>query len=161
MVTALESLELTEGGAPEDSVGGAAGVALELGQRPRGQVAEDPVDPTGIEAERAQPQLEVGHVVAALHGCAAVQEAVAEAETGLDQGVPRLEAADSIDPQAAQVLECLHRGTGAVAEHPIGVEGTAPSEDSGQPVLDIRDGRSGVPQGKGQAYRYAAISWSS
>jgi hypothetical protein len=98
MVTALESHELTEGGPPEYSVDRETGVALELGQRPRGQVAEDPVDPTGIKAERAQPQLEVGHVVAALHGCAPEQEAVTEAETGFDQGIPCLGAADAVDP---------------------------------------------------------------
>jgi hypothetical protein len=98
MVTALESHELTEGGPPEYSVDRETSVALELGQRPRGQVAEDPVDPTGIKAERAQPQLEVGHVVAALHGCAPEQEAVTEAETGFDQGIPCLGAADAVDP---------------------------------------------------------------
>jgi hypothetical protein len=146
VVTALESHELTEGGPPEDSVDRQAGVALELGQRPRGEVAEDPVDPTGVEAERAQPQLEVGHVVAALHGCAPVEEAVADAKTSLDQGVPRLEAADAVNPQAAEVLERLDRGTGAVPEDPIRVEDTVPAEDGGQPVLDVRDGRTGVPE---------------
>jgi hypothetical protein len=59
------------------------------------------------------------------------------------------------------VLECLYRGTGAVAEHSIGVESTAPSEDSGQPRLDVRDGRTRVPEGKWENYRYSAISWSS
>jgi hypothetical protein len=146
MVPALESQQFTEGGAPEDAVDGETGVALELGQCPRGQVAEDPVDPTGVEAECAQPQLEVGHVVAALHGCAPVEEAVADAKTSLDQGVPRLEAADAVNPQAAEVLERLDRGTGAVPEDPIRVEDTVPAEDGGQPVLDVRDGRTGVPE---------------
>ena len=146
MVPALESQQFTEGGAPEDAVDGETGVALELGQRPRGQVAEDPVDPTGVEAERAQPQLEVGHVVTALHGRTAEQETVTEPETGLDQGVPRLRTADAVDPQATQVLECFHGGTGAVPEDPIRVEDTAPAEDGGQPVLDVRDGRTGVPE---------------
>jgi hypothetical protein len=59
------------------------------------------------------------------------------------------------------VLERLDRGTGAVTEDPVGVEGAAPSEDSGQPRLDVRDGRTGVPEGKGEDYRYSAISWSS
>ena len=127
----------------------------------RGQVAEDAVDPAGVEAERAQPQLEVGHVVAALHRRAPVEEPVAEAETGLDQGVPRLWAADAVDPQATQMLERLDGGAGAVTEHPIGVVRPAAAEDGGQPVLDVRDGRTGVPEGQGKDYRYSAISWSS
>jgi hypothetical protein len=57
-------------------------------------------------------------------------------------------------------LEGLYGGPGAVPEHPIGVDGAAP-EDGGQPVLDVRDGRTGVAQRKRQTYRYAAISWSS
>jgi hypothetical protein len=44
------------------------------------------------------------------------------------------------------VLERLDRGTGAVPEDPIRVEDTAPAEDGGQPVLDVRDGRTGVPE---------------
>jgi hypothetical protein len=93
-----------------------------------------------------------------LHGRAAVEEAIAQTETRLDQGVPRLKAADAVDPQAAQVLERLYRGAGAVTEDPVGVEGAAPAQDGGQPMLDVRDGRTGVPQGEGEAYRYSAIS---
>ena len=59
------------------------------------------------------------------------------------------------------MLKRLHGGTGAVAEHPVGVVGAAAAEDGGQPVLDVRDGRTGVPQGQGKDYRYSAISWSS
>jgi hypothetical protein len=58
------------------------------------------------------------------------------------------------------MLEGLYGGPGAVPEHTIGVDGAAP-EDGGQPVLDVRDGRTGVAQRKRQTYRYAAISWSS
>ena len=58
----------------------------------------------------AQPLLELGHVVAAQHGGAAVEEAVAEATTGLDQGRPGLAAADPVDPQAPAVLERLDGG---------------------------------------------------
>ena len=94
-------------------------------------------------------------------GVRRIQEAVTEAKTGLDQGVPRLGTADPVDPQATQVLERLHGGTGAVAEHSVGVERTAPSEDRGQPRLDVRDGRARVPEGEGEDYRYSAISWSS
>ena len=111
--------------------------------------------------ERAQALLQVGHVVAPLHRRAAVEEPVAEAETGLDQGVPRLRPADPIDPQAAQVLEGLDGGAGAVTEHPVGVDGPAAAEDGGQPALDVETAAPRVPEGEGQAYRYAEISWSS
>jgi hypothetical protein len=96
-----------------------------------------------------------------MHRCAPVEEAVAEAETRLDQGVPRLGSTDAIDPQAAKVLECLNRGARTVAEHPVLVEGTTAVEDGGQSVLDVRDGRPGVPERQGKDYRYSAISWSS
>jgi hypothetical protein len=59
------------------------------------------------------------------------------------------------------MLECLYGGPGAVPEHPIGVDRATRAEDGGQPVLDVRNGRTGVAQRKGQTYRYAAISWSS
>ena len=59
------------------------------------------------------------------------------------------------------MLECLHGGTGPVAEHAIGVDGPTAAEDGGQPVLNVRDGRASVAQGEGEAYRYSAISWSS
>jgi hypothetical protein len=128
MVATLESHELAEGGAPGNPVDREAGIALELGQGARSQVAEDPVDPAGVEAECAQPQLEVCYVVAALHGRTAVEEPIADTKTRFDQGVPRLEAANPVDPQASEMLECLHRSAGTVTEHPVGVHGPAGAE---------------------------------
>jgi hypothetical protein len=72
-----------------------------------------------------------------------------------------LQAADPVDPQAAEVLEGLDRGAGAITEYPVGVDGPAAAEDGGQPMLDVRDCGTRVPQRKGKAYRYSAISWSS
>jgi hypothetical protein len=57
-----------------------------------------------------------------------------------------LQAADAVHPQAAKVLECLHRGTGAVAEHTIVVDGPTATESGGQPALNVGDGRAGVPR---------------
>ena len=57
---------------------------------PRGVVAEDAVLAAGVEAERVQPALELGDVVAAQHRAAAVEEPVAEREAALDQRGPGL-----------------------------------------------------------------------
>ena len=56
-----------EGRRPADAVGGGAGVALELAERGLGLAAEDAVLAPGVEAERVQPALELGDVVAAQH----------------------------------------------------------------------------------------------
>jgi hypothetical protein len=87
--------------------------------------------------------LELGHVVTPQHGGPAVQEAVAEPKTGLDQGVPRLRATDPVDAQAAEALKRLDRGAGGGAEDPVGVDGRA-REDGTQALLDVGDRRTAV-----------------
>ena len=151
-VAGLEADQLAQRGRADDGVDRQPGVALELGQAPGRGVAEDAVDPAGVEAEGAQALLEVGHVVAALHGGAPVQEAVTEVEAGLDQGVPGLVAADAVDPDAPDVLEGLDGGPGPGAEDAVGVDAGA-GQDGGQAVLDVRDRLAAVPEGEGQAYR--------
>ena len=152
VVAALQAHQLLEGGPADDAVDGKAGVALELVQGPHGGVPEDPVDPAGVEAQRAQALLQLGHVVTPQHGGPAVEEAVTQPETGLDQGVPGLGAADAVDPQAAQALEGLEGGPRGRAEDAVGVDGRA-REDGGQAVLDVGDRVTAVPDGEGQAYR--------
>ena len=152
VVAALEAEQLAQGGAADDAVDGQAGVALELAQGAHRGVAEDAVHPPGVEAEGAQALLELGHVVAPEHRGPAVQEAVAEPETGLDQGVPGLGAADAVDPQPPPVLEGLDRGPGGRAEEAVGVDGRA-RQDGGQAALDVGDRVAAVPDGEGQAYR--------
>ena len=129
-----------------------AGVALELAQRPHRGVTEDAVDAARVEPERAQALLELGHVVTPQHRGPAVQEAVAEPKTSLDQGVPGLRAADPVHAQATQALEGLHGGAGGRAEDAIGIDGRA-REDGGQAVLDVGDRGAAVADGEGQAYR--------
>ena len=138
---------------PDDAVDGEAGVALELAERPHRGVAEDAVDPAGVEAQRAQALLQLGDVVTAQHGGPAVQEAVAEPETGLDQGVPGLRPADAVDPQAAQALEGLEGGAGGRDRRSPSASTGAPGQDGGQAVLDVGDRVAAVPDGEGQAYR--------
>ena len=57
--------ERPQGLGPEDAVDREAGVALELAERRRALVAEDAVLAPGVEAERVEPVLELGDVVAA------------------------------------------------------------------------------------------------
>ena len=113
VVAGAEPEELGHGRGPGDAVDGQPDVALELAQGGRGQVAEDAVHPTGVEAEGAEPLLQLGHVVAPQHGRPPVEEAVPERAPGLDQGRPGLGAADAVDPQAPAVLEGLDGGPGA------------------------------------------------
>jgi hypothetical protein len=96
--------------------------------------------------------LELGDVVTPQHRGPAVQEAVAEPKTGLDQGVPRLRAAHAVDAQAAQALEGLHGGAGGRAEDAVGIDGRA-RQDGGQAVLNVRDGGAAVADSERQAYR--------
>jgi hypothetical protein len=116
-------------------------------------VPEDPVHPPGVEAEAAQALLQVGHVVAAQHLGPAEQEAVAQAKTGFDQGVPRLLVADATDPEAAVVLERLDAGPGAGAEDAVIIDRRATRRDGGQSLLQVRYGRTGLPEGQGEDYR--------
>jgi hypothetical protein len=94
--------------------------------------------------------LEFGHVVTPQHGGPAVQEAVAQAKTGLDQGVPCLRAADAVDAQAAEALEGLDRGAGCRAEDAVGIDGRA-REDGAQSLLDVGNSWAAVADRQGQA----------
>jgi len=152
-MTSLHPQELAQRAATGDPVDRQARVALELPEGGRGGVTHDAVHPPGVEAQGPQALLEVGHVVAALHGSAAVQEPVAQCEAGLDQGVPGLRPADPVDPQAAPVLERLERGPGPGAEDAVGVDGGAAGCDGGQTVLDVGDRVTAVADGEWQAYR--------
>jgi hypothetical protein len=96
--------------------------------------------------------LELGDVVTPQHRSPAVQEAVAEAKTRLDQGVPRLCATHAVDAQAAQALKGLHGGAGGRAEDAVRIDGRA-RQNGGQAVLDVRDSGAAVADGEGQAYR--------
>ena len=101
-------------------------------------LAEDAVDPAGVETERAQPALQVGDVVAAQGGIAAVEQPIAEPVPGLDQRRPRLLAADPVDAQAACRLERAARLLGAVIEAPAGVAGGIEPR-RGEAPLEITD----------------------
>jgi hypothetical protein len=151
-LAALEAQQLAQGRAADDAIDRQSGVALELAERPAGVVPEDAVDPRCIEAQGAQALLELGDVVTPQHGGPAVQEAVAQPETRLDEGVPRLRAAHPVDPETAQALKGLDGGPGGGAEDPVRIDGRA-RQDGGEAVLDVGDREAAVADGKGQAYR--------
>src|SRR5207253_11122308 len=94
---------------PADPVHGEPGIALEVDESCGGAVAEDAVDPARVEAERAQPALKGGDVIAPQHGRAPVEEALAQAVTGLDQRGPGLGPAHAVGAQAPMALEGTHR----------------------------------------------------
>ncbi|HUE06777.1 MAG TPA: hypothetical protein VMP41_05085 [Acidimicrobiales bacterium] len=94
--------------------------------------------------------MELGHVVTPQHGGPAVQEAVAEPKTRLDQGVPCLRAADPVDTEATEALEGLDRGAGGRAEDAVGIDWRA-REDGGQSLLDVGDSGAPVADRQGQA----------
>jgi hypothetical protein len=105
--------------------------------------------------------LQIDDIVAPQHGCTPIEEAVTHAKTGFDQRAPGLGAADAIDAESSQVLKCLNGCTRPVAEDSVSVDERAAMEYGGQPPLHIGNSRPLVSEGKGQTYRYAAISWSN
>ncbi len=152
VVTALETEQLTEGGTPHDAVDGEAGVALELAQGTGRVVTEDAVHPPGVEPECAQALLEVRHVVTPQHRSPAVEKAVTDPKSGLDQGLPRLQPADPVDAQAPQALEGLDRGARALTEEPVGIDGNA-RQYGGQTVLYVGDRVAAISDRQWKAYR--------
>jgi hypothetical protein len=139
-LTALaELVQGADSGRPTDGIDRQAGVALEVEQRLLGLRAEDPVHLAGVEAERAQPALQVGHVVAPQHRGVAIEHAVAQLVAGLDQGGPRLLAADAVVAQPALTLERADRLDGRLAVVPelAGGERGAGGEEA---PLDVADG---------------------
>ena len=151
VLQALESQQLVEGCSAQDAIGGQPGVALELSEGACGGVAEDAVDPARVEAQAAQALLQLGDVVTPQHGRPAVEEAVTQREAGLDQGVPGLRTADTVDAQSAQALEGFDRGPRGGSEQPVDVDRRA--QDLAQTVLDVGDRRPPVPDDEGEAYR--------
>ena len=95
--------------------------------------------------------MQLGDVVTSQHRSPAVQEAVTEPKTGLDQGVPRLRPAHPVHAQPPQALKGLDGRPGGGAEECIGPDGGA--EDGAQAMLDVGDRGTAVPDDEGQAYR--------
>jgi hypothetical protein len=141
LVLGPEPNELAHGGGPGDPIDGHPGIALEFAEGGRGQVAEDPVDPAGIEAQGTEPLLQLGDVIASDHRGSAVQETVAQSPACLDQGGPGLWTTDAIDPEAPAMLEGFDSCSGAVPELALEVDGAGQAEGV-EPGLHIGNRRS-------------------
>jgi hypothetical protein len=153
-----------EGGRSAHGVAGETGIALKLENGPLSVLAEDAVDTTGVEPQRAQAALEVGDVVASERGRGVVEQPVGEAVAGFDQRAPRLGPADAVDPQPPLLLEAANRGLGAGREAArLVAAGGVPG--CGQACLQVADGlaRRSLPQQgfEAAAYRNSASSWVS
>jgi hypothetical protein len=96
--------------------------------------------------------LEVRHVVTPQHRSPAVQEAVTDPESGLDQRLPGLEATDPVHAKATQALEGLDRGPCARTEDAVGIDGDA-REYGRQAVLHVGDRVTAVSDRQREAYR--------
>jgi hypothetical protein len=98
LLSRSEPDELANGGAAGYPVDGHPGIALELTERGRGEVSEDPVHPTSVESEGTEALLQLSNVLASDHRSSPIQEAVAQAPACLDQGRPGLWATNTVDP---------------------------------------------------------------
>ena len=123
-------------------------------------LAENAVDPAGIETERPQPPLKRGDVVATQRRRGVVEQAVAGAVTRLHQRAPGLRPADAVHMQAPRLLERAHRGLGALAEEP-GPVGGGFDPDARQSRLEVADRFADVAAAQQRAYRNSWSSWSS
>jgi len=132
-----ESVQGVDRGPSDHPVVRKACILLELLDRRVGPGPEDAVDPVGIEAELAEPALELCYVIAPHHRVAVVEEPITEPVIGFDEGVPRLRAADPVNYQAAIALEATQRSLGLGAEL-LGF-GVGAVADQGKPALEIAD----------------------
>ena len=80
-----ELSEAYEGVVASDPVSSEADVSLEIEKCPRAIGSEHAVDPTGVEPETPQSQLEIGDVVAPHHRRVKIEGTIAEVVAGLDQ----------------------------------------------------------------------------
>ena len=149
LVSGGDTDELVDRPRPGDAVDWKLHVSLELGQGLCGGVTEDPIDSTGVEAERAQAALELGHVVAPKHRMAAVDEAVTEAQTGLNQRRPGAWPDDPVDPKPPDSLKRLDGGARRRAEvsHRVG---DREGGDPRQPLLQVFNRGSKIPLSEGE-----------
>jgi hypothetical protein len=79
---------------------------------------EDAVDATGIEAQGPELALKGGYVIAPEHLTSVVQQALTKDPAGLDQSVPGLTTALSVNPQAPLLLKAPDGVFGGRAEDP-------------------------------------------
>jgi hypothetical protein len=114
------------------------GVALEVTKSVLGSGPEDAVNSPGVEPEGTQLPLQCGHVVAAEHPVAVVQQTLAEHPPCLDQRAPRLRAADAVSAKASVFLKGADRRLSPVVETPRRI-GRGPESERLEPALQVPD----------------------
>src|SRR5690606_15712344 len=134
----LEPDQGLDGIGPADLIGDQTGVALEVSDRGPGPRTEDAVDPTGVESERAEPQLELGDVVAAHHRRTQAHQPIAQTELRFDQSSPGSGVADAVAAQAGLLLEPADRRSRPLAELARRVAGGVPGR--GETPLQVGHG---------------------
>ena len=144
-----------------DAVGGQPDVALEVDQRRRRVGSEDAVDPAGVEAEAAQTELQVSHVVTPEHGGVEIKVAVAESEARLHEAPvgPVVDQAVLVEaPFGLEGQEC----PGGIGPElgGIGLARFDPVAGLVEAAMEVPDGRSAVT-GSGTVHgRISEAGWA-
>ena len=123
------------------SVDGQAGVPLEVAECAGGVRAEDPVDPTCVEPETAEAELEVGYVVAPKHWSVQVEVAVPQADPCLHEGGLGGLVHRAVLIQAPFGLKCQER-PGRIRPEVVGghLDGIHRMADGQETTVEVRDG---------------------
>ena len=138
-------------------------VELKFAQSAFGLGTEDAILAPSVKTEHVQAALEGCDVVAADERAAQVEEAVTELVSALDERVPRLGAADTVDAQPALDLELADRVLGLGPE-PVGLVGEHAEPGAGEAGLQLGDGAPGSAGSEHGPFAQAMNSersWSS
>jgi len=111
-----EAAELANSVGTDDPVSGEADIPLELFERGTGLVAEDTVDPSGVETQHAEAALKVSDVVATEGWAPQVQQAIPECVRSFEECLPRLGSTDAVGSEVAGGLEGQNRIVGLATE---------------------------------------------
>jgi hypothetical protein len=87
-VSLVETVEMLKHRWAAHPVDGNARVALKVHHGPDGVIAEDRVDPTGVESKRREATLQLTNVISSEHPVPAIEQPIAEPVTGFDECVP-------------------------------------------------------------------------
>ena len=111
-----ELSEAYEGVVASDPVSSEAGVPLEVEECPRAVGSEHAIDPSSVEPETPQAQLEIGNVVAPHHWRVEIEGAVAKAVAGLDQRSQSRSVQTTVFVKTSFSLEGAEAGFGVTAK---------------------------------------------
>lgn len=140
-----------------DLIGDEACVALELTHSGTRRRTEDAIDPTGVEAQGSEAELQLGDVVASHHRGPETHESVAEAELRFHQSRPGRSVADPIAGESRLDLEVGDGRFGGSTELAGGV-GDVLSGGAKTP-LEIGDGRTAGSDAEGQGRQSDVYPW--